>query len=403
MRSFRSLPVGGRDSMSAAAVRGALARRLFWLIAAALGAPGVEGCTQPCDPGPYYRDYCLEPSEIAAGGAGGGGGQSTGGAGGTGGSTDGMCPAPSAAQPAIEEAAGFSVEGIVGEATQEGTKCCYTVYWYNSCGAGRPFVVGEGARAAEQVRGDAGWRSASPARPETATLDTDARERLSRAWARDGLFEHASVASFGRFAIDLLAVGAPADLVEEAHRAAIDEVRHARLCLGLASAYAGVDIAPGPFPAGATLEVTSDLAILSARCASEGAIGETLAALVAAEQLAQATDPAVREVLSVIVEEEARHAELAWRTIAWALRRGGPEVRGAIARVFEALRGGAESPLSCEGDPESPSDLERAHGRIARADRESAIARALQEVVLPAARLLLRDPSEAEKGTLATA
>src|SRR6185369_11435722 len=100
-------------------------------------------------------------------------------------------------------------------------------------------------------------------------------------WTRDGLFEHASVASFGRFALELLAAGAPAALVEDAHRAALDEVRHARLCFDLASAYAGEAIAPGAFPFEGRVEVTSDLASIASRAAREGCIGETIAAAVA--------------------------------------------------------------------------------------------------------------------------
>jgi hypothetical protein len=36
------------------------------------------------------------------------------------------------------------------------------------------------------------------------------------------LFQHASVASFARFSLELLALGAPPDLVAAAHAAALD-------------------------------------------------------------------------------------------------------------------------------------------------------------------------------------
>lgn len=124
----------------------------------------------------------------------------------------------------------------------------------------------------------------------------------------------------------------------------------------------------------------------AARCAFEGAIGETLSAVTAAEQMACATDPAVREALAGIAEDEARHAELAWRTVAWAIRRGGASVRSTVARVFAAITMPASDAGSLAGSP-----ILAAHGRLGEAERQRATAQALEEIVLPAARLLLGD------------
>ena len=46
----------------------------------------------------------------------------------------------------------------------------------------------------------------------------------AQAWRLSGLAEHSSVAAFARAALELMAVGAPAELVADAHQAAIDEV-----------------------------------------------------------------------------------------------------------------------------------------------------------------------------------
>ena len=54
-------------------------------------------------------------------------------------------------------------------------------------------------------------------------------------WVRRGLYEHASVASFARHTLDLLAAAAPAVLVSEAQQAATDEINHAQLCFGVAN------------------------------------------------------------------------------------------------------------------------------------------------------------------------
>src|SRR5262249_50774510 len=144
----------------------------------------------------------------------------------------------------------------------------------------------------------------------------------------------------------------PADLVADAHRAALDEVEHARLCLGLSGAYSGEPVAPAPFPFEGRVEVSADLASIAARAAREGCVGETLGAVQAAEQLARAEDPWVREAFSIIVEDEARHAELSFRFVSWALAQGGPEVRAAVARALaEGLAQGVALPGEDKAHP----------------------------------------------------
>jgi hypothetical protein len=51
-----------------------------------------------------------------------------------------------------------------------------------------------------------------------STLDPRTRAALARAWAQDGVEEHASIAAFARFTVLLLSVGAPPDFVEAAQR-----------------------------------------------------------------------------------------------------------------------------------------------------------------------------------------
>jgi hypothetical protein len=255
-------------------------------------------------------------------------------------------------------------------------------------GPGRPFGVEDEAVLAAARPGARGW-GADGLRPRVDDLAAATRAALAEAWTRDGLAEHASVASFGRFALELLAVGAPAALVARAHRAALDEVRHARLCLGLASAYAGTVVGPGAFPFAGQVEVSGDLAAIAARAACEGCIGETVAAVQAQEQLARAADPAVCAVLAVIAEDEAGHAELAWRTVAWALRGGGAPVRAAVAAALARAEGGrAERPARRAGP------LAR-HGRLELDEQRDIAGRAIAEVVRPAARVLLGDGARA--------
>ncbi|WP_437580475.1 ferritin-like domain-containing protein [Sorangium sp. So ce887] len=192
--------------------------------------------------------------------------------------------------------------------------------------------------------------------------------------------------ALSRFALETMAVGAPAEMLAAAHEAARDEVRHAALCFGLASAYAGAALEPAPFAFGGLVEVTSDLAELAARAVREGCIGETLAAVQASEQLAHATDGAVRSVLATIADDEARHAELAWRFVAWALQTGGDAVRRAVAAAFEAGLD-AHPPATTAAD--AAAGALAAHGRPDGAVLVGSRRRAIVDVVTPAIRALL--------------
>jgi hypothetical protein len=272
---------------------------------------------------------------------------------------------------------------IVSGPTFSGTQCCYEVEQIPCGGTGRPFLQAGRAltapvrRAADDPRA---WRSEGEG-PRLAGLSPEIRARLAEAWTADGLLEHASIASFGRFALELLAVGAPADLVAEAHRAALDEVEHARLCLGLAAAYAGSPIAPAPFPFGGRVEVSADLASIAARAVREGCVGETLGALHAAEQLAGTEDPRVRAALSAIAEDEARHAELAFRFVAWALAHGGAAVRAAVAGAFA-------EPVALPEPSDLPAEM-AAHGRLSPSAARAFAERALAEVIRPCSARML--------------
>jgi hypothetical protein len=273
--------------------------------------------------------------------------------------------------------------------TDAASQCCYMVVNHLCTGTGRPYLVEGNARVAAVRRGAGshGWSDGEG--PSLTALAPTERAALAAAWTRDALMEHASVASFARLSLTLLAVGAPADLVELTHRAALDEVRHARLCFTLASAYAGEDIAPGPFPIGGAQPVS--LMALAIDAVAEGCIGETLAAVIAAEQLARATDPAVQAALAEIAVDEARHAELAWRTVAWVLRVSGDDVRAAVEQAFvEALTAARFAAQTMEA---AVSPAMEAHGRLDPRTEAQVAASAMASVVTPAARALLCKPT----------
>ena len=294
------------------------------------------------------------------------------------------CPSRSRADEELARS-GLGNHTVTSDGTRKGDECCYEANVVPIC-EGRPYLVQNVARTAPSVRTgeERGWSAPQAIAPRVDAIDADLRAILAAEWTQDALFEHASVASFARFALELLAAGAPADLVEAAHLAALDELCHARLCFALAGAYAGEAIVPGAFPFEGRVDVISNLASIAARTAREGCIGETIAASIAAEQLAGAEDPGAASALGIIAADEARHAELAWRTVAWAVRVGGAPVREAVEAVFQRMEPPESMTLGASEDPRL-----RAHGRLgAKALREAA-ARALEDVVRPAARALL--------------
>jgi len=259
-------------------------------------------------------------------------------------------------------------------------ECCY-VYYPGGGGCGRPFsIAGEARRAPAVERDD--WRA--PSGGACTDLDAVTRGSLAAAWREDARFEHASVASFARFTLELMAFGAPAELLLEAQRASLDEVEHARLCFGLASRYSGRELGPGRLSLEGGFEPVS-LAEAAARAASEGCVEETISALLAAAQLESATDADVRHALDRIVDDEMRHAELAWRFVAWALDVGGEEVHRAVADAFRrAIRAHRNGPTAPElaGDPR----LLRDHGRLDAAEQRSIELHVLDHVIDPCAR-----------------
>jgi hypothetical protein len=93
----------------------------------------------------------------------------------------------------------------------------------------------------------------------------------------------------------------------------------------------------------------------------------------------------VRTILDGIAEDEERHAELAWRTVAWALGAGGGEVATALREAAKKLRDELDGE---EATAASGPDLS-AHGALGEAERRTIRRRAVAEVVLPCLSALL--------------
>lgn len=257
------------------------------------------------------------------------------------------------------------------------TQCANTP----ACAIGRPFIVqGDDRKATLISRTD--WL-ATDVRPDLDGLDVAECTALAQYWQAVGLMEHASIAAFARFALELMGQGAPPELIEGAQQAMADETRHAKLAFALASRYANQDLGPG------RLDLTgagpsSSLAEMVHTAILEGAVGETIAAMEAAEALERASDPAVRQVLTQVVADETNHAQLAWNFLRWALQQDA-SLRDAMRQAFDALyQAPQHEPITSE------SSALPAHGLLSAALRREIRSRALVDVILPCAATLFQ-------------
>jgi hypothetical protein len=198
-----------------------------------------------------------------------------------------------------------------GSDSETDSQCCYDV-----CGPerrsirGRPAHDDHGAMVLAGVVETDAWSL-----PDLAIRSADVT-------VADARLEHASIAAFARLSLSLLAFGAPPDLVEDCHRAALDEIRHAQISFTLAGAALG----PAPSRALADLRAHRSLADLAEETYRDGCIGETIASL---DLHAIAPDMAA---------DEARHAELGWRIVEWALASRDEEVRARIEHATREMR-----------------------------------------------------------------
>lgn len=213
-------------------------------------------------------------------------------------------------------------------------------------------------------------------------LPNELRTVLASEWARAAQFEHASIASFNRFSLELLALGAAAELIQSTNQAAIEEVEHARLSFAIASVYAGAQLGPAPLPLAGLDFSHVELAAVAHGTALDGCVNETLAAAEADAAHRNASNPVVRAVLARIARDEARHAALACQFVRWASAIGGAPVRTAAREGF--LLGVQQARGFTPSDRIEPLALGQ-HGRLSAAERQSVRLTTVTEVLAPLA------------------
>lgn len=249
----------------------------------------------------------------------------------------------------------------------EGGRVCQAL---DSCAIGRPFLVDEAPRLAPVAR-----RSDWLATPSASYdhLDATTRFALAERWTETARMEHASIAAFARFAMQLLALGAPASLLVKTAKAIADETRHAELAFGMASALRGRALGPGELSLEDALDAGLTPESLLRNVFREGCVGETIAALEARE----GAERSGLAVLAQIASDESDHACLAWASVKWLVEQMGEEA----ADILEEELARAEAVVLPMGSREL--DLS-AYGHLDAVGRAAVRESALSTLVRPA-------------------
>ena len=160
---------------------------------------------------------------------------------------------------------------------------------------------------------DAHHRTVDWSRSTAAALPPALRDQLATLWRDRTIAEHRSIGVFNLYALDLLGVGAPAELLSLACRAALDEVRHAELFARLTALYSTETETPPPGIPSMPDDPAVPLRFQVAREALHLSVGsETYSAVSLTELHARAIDPVVKDVLAVILSDEVHHARMGW-------------------------------------------------------------------------------------------
>ena len=180
-------------------------------------------------------------------------------------------------------------------------------------------------------------------KPEVSHLDMATRDALEALWLHDAQKEHASVPAFSRISWLLVSVGAPAELVEWSHRAAIEEIEHTQLCFALAQGYSNSEssytVKAMPELLAGGLDLKEDaLIVLAKESLSDGCQLEDFNADVAAACSEACEERVTKNVLNQIALEERSHAEFSWKLLEWTLEQDPIQVGKVIEQTYINLK-----------------------------------------------------------------
>jgi hypothetical protein len=277
--------------------------------------------------------------------------------------------------------------------------------------------AGKGAQSAEREPVDlfpadaAAWISETPLRTEYARLmrgfhrpipweeshaprlDPALRAELARIWGERIPTEYRSITGFSTLSFDLIAAGAPVDLVAVCHRVCIDELRHTELAVKMVEIYGG-HLPPLPREI-SSLPADESLTAVAQACRSAillSCLGETFACTELAMLRDRAVDPVVRGVLTVFLSDEIVHARLGWAYLAHAFKTADEGTRRSVAYAVPSyvagiganLFGTTEAPAAVDVTNDDPRLAE--HGVCSMREEQALYRAFVPDVFLPGLR-----------------
>jgi hypothetical protein len=230
-------------------------------------------------------------------------------------------------------------------------------------------------------------------------LGARGRETVGGSWLERMKQEHLAVGAFALLARELAEVGSGPAVLSLATRASADEVRHADVCGRFAGALLGEAAVPArlrglpkvPMHEGASAADRVLYHVVEMCCLSE-----TLTGVFFTEMLARTADPAVREVIESLLEDEIDHGRLGWAYL--AERTAEKRTRGlpaALPAMLDRTFRHVLSPRAQRGGGED-SSLE-SMGYLGPRASAAIYRRALHQVILPGFETLGVDLGPARK------
>lgn len=204
---------------------------------------------------------------------------------------------------------------------------------------GRPLrIQGESVITPVHLEGVSSW--AQGPRPYTSDLDEATRAALETLWLQDARGEHASIPAFSRISWQLAAIGAPSELLEWAHKAALEEINHARICFALAEGYGerSYFVQPIPEMLQGGLDLANDpIKIITTETIFDGCLMEGFFASVASIAATQCEEPATHAALKQIAYEEKSHTDFSWAVLEWLLEQHPTKVKVIIQNAYSDI------------------------------------------------------------------
>ena len=205
------------------------------------------------------------------------------------------------------------------ECTETGLNACYATPdgWSCSdfnCAVGRPLTNGTSYQMAPLSSGD-GWTN-DDLTINCAYLSKEEIATVISHWENVTQLEHSSIASFSRFSLQMMAMGAPADILLAIQKATSDEIRHTQRAADILSGLIGSKVTLGAFPIKG-LSIESSREALISNLIKEACFAETLGVAELTAALKWCDHPEISAHLSEVLEEETEHAHLAWKALKW--------------------------------------------------------------------------------------